>query len=183
MPNSPEGYTFLIIISILLTTYLGYKFHKNRHSIFKYGKRLGFIVIGFWILYTILNVRSQSLENHQLIVIIVTGIIAYIFVRSFFNKDKEIKELKRNLKSYDSKILNENIDSVKKVEILKTPISHRKKLLETIDQSQSTLIIISGWARENAMNNEFRNKIKNALNRGVNIFLGYGYKGFSEEEN
>lgn len=183
MPNSPEGYTFLIIISILLTTYLGYKFHQNRHSIFKYGKRLGFIVIGFWILYTILNVRSQSLENHQLIVIIVTGIIAYIFVRSFFNKDKEIKELKRNLKSYDSKILNENIDSVKKVEILKTPISHRKKLLETIDQSQSTLIIISGWARENAMNNEFRNKIKNALNRGVNIFLGYGYKGFSEEEN
>ena len=67
MPNSPEGYTFLIVISILLTTYLGYKFHQNRHSIFKYGKRLGFIVIGFWILYTILNVRSQSLENHQLI--------------------------------------------------------------------------------------------------------------------
>ena len=183
MPNSPEGYTFLIIISILLTTYLGYKFHQNRHSIFKYGKRLGFIVIGFWILYTILNVRSQSLENHQLIVIIVTGVIAYIFVRSFFNKDKEIKELKRNLKSYDSKILNENIDIVKRVEILKTPISHRKKLLETIDQSQSTLIIISGWARENAMNDEFRNRIKNALNRGVNIFLGYGYKGFSEEEN
>ena len=96
---------------------------------------------------------------------------------------KEIKELKRNLKSYDSKILNENIDIVKRVEILKTPISHRKKLLDTIDQSQSTLIIISGWARENAMNDEFRNRIKNALNRGVNIFLGYGYKGFSEEEN
>ena len=74
----------------------------------------------FLILYTILNVRSQSLENHQLIVIIVTGVIAYIFVRSFFNKDKEIKELKRNLKSYDSKILNENIDIVKRVEILKT---------------------------------------------------------------
>lgn len=183
MPNSPEGYTFLIIISILLATYLGYKFHQNRHSIFKYGKRFGFIVIGFWILYTIINVRSSSLENHQLIVIIVTGVIAYLFVRSFFNKDQEVKELKKNLRNYDSEILNENINTVKKVEILKTPSSHRKKLLETIDNSQNTLIIISGWARENAMNDEFRNKIKKALNRGVNIFLGYGYKGYSEEEN
>ena len=183
MPNSPEGYTFLIIISILLATYLGYKFHQNRHSIFKYGKRFVFIVIGFWILYTIINVRSSSLENHQLIVIVVTGVIAYLFVRSFFKKDKEVKELKKNLRNYDSQILNENINTVKKVEILKTPSSHRKKLLETIDQSQNTLIIISGWARENAMNDEFRNKIKKALNRGVNIFLGYGYKGYSEEEN
>ena len=183
MPNSPEGYTFLIIISILLATYLGYKFHQNRHSIFKYGKRFGFIVIGIWILYTIINVRSSSLENHQLIVIIVTGVIAYLFVRSFFNKDQEVKELKKNLRNYDSEILNENINTVKKVEILKTPSSHRKKLLETIDNSQNTLIIISGWARENAMNDEFRNKIKKALNRGVNIFLGYGYKGYSEQEN
>ena len=183
MPNSPEGYTFLIIISILLATYLGYKFDQNRHSIFKYGKRFGFIVIGFWILYTIINVRSSSLENHQLIVIIVTGVIAYLFVRSFFNKDQEVKELKKNFRNYDSEILNENINTVKKVEILKTPSSHRKKLLETIDNSQNTLIIISGWARENAMNDEFRNKIKKALNRGVNIFLGYGYKGYSEEEN
>ena len=183
MPNSPEGYTFLIIISILLATYLGYKFHRNRHSIFKFGKRLGFIVIGFWILYTILNVDKSSLENHQLNVIIVTGVIAYIFVRSFFNKDKELKELKKNLKNYDSQILNKNIDTVKKVEIIRTPINHRKKLLESIDHSQSTLIIISGWARENAMNSEFRNKIKSALNRGVNIFLGYGYIGYSDEEN
>lgn len=51
---------------------------------------------------------------------------------------------------------------------------HRSKLFEALSSSKQQVIIISPWLNNEAVDNELQIAIGEALNRGVNILIGYG---------
>lgn len=59
------------------------------------------------------------------------------------------------------------------------PISgrdHLTVLRASIAQSNDTLCILSGWVSSSVVNNPFIQALEAALNRGVDIYIGYGYE-------
>lgn len=58
------------------------------------------------------------------------------------------------------------------------PISddqHNKVLLDALALSEHTLCILSGWISQAVVNRRFLKLLESALNRGVNVYIGYGY--------
>ena len=89
-----------------------------------------------------------------------------------------IVDLKKDLKRFDNKNFQSNIGNIsnKQIKVLETPKQHRKMLLKTLDEAKKTIVIFSGWLTDYSVNEEFRNKIKNCLDRGVDIIIAWGYK-------
>ena len=78
----------------------------------------------------------------------------------------------------DKKKLNSKLISQinKEIKVIENAKDHRKFLLKTLDQAKKTIVIFSGWLTDYSVNEEFRNKIKNCLDRGVDIIIAWGYK-------
>lgn len=53
---------------------------------------------------------------------------------------------------------------------------HRVVLNEALEIAENTLCIESAWANDSVIDVAFENKLRCALKRGVNIYLGFGYK-------
>ena len=60
---------------------------------------------------------------------------------------------------------------------------HRKLFLDTIDNAKENIIVYSGWLTSFSVNKEFQNKLKSALQRGVNFYLGFGYESSRDQDN
>ena len=61
--------------------------------------------------------------------------------------------------------------------------AHRKLLIQTINQSKETVVVYSGWVLDYSIDEEFKQILKNALLRGVNFYLGYGYVDSQKRNN
>ena len=68
-----------------------------------------------------------------------------------------------------------------KIDVLNTPAQNREFFLSTLRKAKDTVVILSGWATDYAVNEEFRKILRSALQRGVNIFIGYGYQKKGEK--
>ena len=169
----------LIVFSIYLAWHFG-------------NKIAGYSVVGFWIAWT-LGLSSifvgysisGPLANFQLFIIIIAFFISYK-IREKRNKTESklktsediIFQLKKDLKRLDNKNFSNNFNSlpINQIEVLENPKNHRKKLLETLQVAQKTIVIFSGWITDYSITDEFRNKIKKCLDRGVDIIIAWGYK-------
>lgn len=160
------------------------------------GKIAGYGVTAFWFLWTlgfstvfVGYALTGPLASIQLIIII----IAFLYSRSEFNKNQSqqerlddanslIAKLKNNIKDLNYDTLKQNINRIGEsdISVLETPQQHREKLLETLDNAKERIIILSGWVMNYSVNDEFRSKLRNALVRGVDVFIGYGYKSQNE---
>ena len=196
-------YAILIIISIIFLFWLSSKFEtktklysKNTKSILEkfnlnipedkieyIGKRLGLLGIIGWVVWTVILLYG-SLQSRQLGVILIAGTIGYYFIK----KPKiKINELEINLKDLDDEILkkhfeNENLrtEFKKSLTSIQTIDAHRRYLIRTLKEANHSIVILSGWATDFVIDKEFKNLVKGCLNRGVNIFLGFGYKKSNE---
>ena len=152
----------------------------------------GFSIVAFWIAWT-LGLSSffvgyslgGPLAIFQLVIIIFAFIISYKIRQKRQKTENQlkvaadkIKELKSNLSRFDNKILEKNLEhlSNKEIGVLENPKQHRAKLLETLDSAQKTIVIFSGWITDYSVNDDFRNRLKKCLNRGVDIIIAWGYK-------
>jgi len=61
--------------------------------------------------------------------------------------------------------------------------AHRKLLIQTINQAKETVVVYSGWVLDYSIDEEFKQILKNALLRGVNFYLGYGYVDSQKRNN
>jgi len=145
------------------------------------GKIAGFSTVGFWLFWTLggsawfgFSVLTGPLFFVQMIVILV---VFYLSYKMWKNKSL-INDLKKDLKKIDNKILSSKLENLSnnEIKVLTTPKDHRKLLLQTLDTANSTIVIFSGWLTDYSVNNEFRNKLKNCLSRGVDIIIAWGYK-------
>ena len=73
------------------------------------------------------------------------------------------------------KILKKELNS-KKVLRLSTLQEHKDQLFHSLHNARSRICILSGWATSYVIDDEFKFLLAKALKRGVNVFIGYGYK-------
>ena len=161
-----------IAITIFLSWYIGNKV---------ISKLAGLSTLGFWLFWTL---GGSALFGFSVLTgplfFVQMGVIIVVFYLSFkMRKNKNlIIDLKKDLKRFDNKNFQSNIGNIsnKQIKVLETPKQHRKMLLKTLDEAKKTIVIFSGWLTDYSVNEEFRNKIKNCLDRGVDIIIAWGYK-------
>ncbi|MBM3216042.1 hypothetical protein FJZ36_14130, partial [Candidatus Poribacteria bacterium] len=62
----------------------------------------------------------------------------------------------------------------RKVKFLWTP-EIRAKFREAIETARERLLILSGFISSDVVNEQFETSLRNALNRGVRVWIGYGF--------
>jgi GH15 family glucan-1,4-alpha-glucosidase len=166
----------LYSIVIALTIYLAWNI-KGRFA----GKIAGIAVGGFWLAWTLglsaVFVGYALSGELKFVQLAVTIVVFYLSYKMWKNKNL-INDLKKDLKNIDNKVLSSKIDNIsnKEIKVITTPKDHRKLLLQTLDKANKTIVIFSGWLTDYSVNDEFRSKIKNCLDRGVDIIIAWGYK-------
>jgi len=166
----------LYSIVIAVTIYLAWNL-KGRFA----GKIAGLVVGGFWLAWTlglsVVFVGYALSGELKFVQLAVTIVVFYLSYKMWKNKNL-INDLKKDLKNIDNKVLSSKIDNIsnKEIKVITTPKDHRKLLLQTLDKANKTIVIFSGWLTDYSVNDEFRSKIKNCLDRGVDIIIAWGYK-------
>ena len=166
----------LYSIVIAVTIYLAWNL-KGRFA----GKIAGLAVGGFWLAWTlglsVVFVGYALSGELKFVQLAVTIVVFYLSYKMWKNKNL-INDLKKDLKNIDNKVLSSKIDNIsnKEIKVITTPKDHRKLLLQTLDKANKTIVIFSGWLTDYSINDEFRSKIKNCLDRGVDIIIAWGYK-------
>ncbi len=171
-------FQLIVIISIIFSNKLLNTNVANKVINPDFGLK---IVIITWCIFTIIKLTLWSpLFFFQLGTIFVT----YNYTKKIYKKYDEaeqlkdqIKILKKDLERLDNRNLKKSYKRFKDNII---PVigaqSHRNLLLSSLNEAQTSLVILSGWATEYAINDEFKNLVKNCLDRGVQIYIGYGYQ-------
>ena len=168
----PLLYSIIIAITIFLAWNMKGKFA---------GKIAGLAVGGFWLAWTLgLSAVFVGYALSGELLFVQLGVVVVVFYISFKTwKNKNlIYDLKKNLKRIDNQNFNSNINNIsnKEIKVIENAKDHRKFLLKTLDQAKKTIVIFSGWLTDYSVNQEFRNKIKSCLDRGVDIIIAWGYK-------
>lgn len=180
-------WTSIIVGSIVLAFILPKLFRKSEST----TRKIGISVASFWILWTVFGV-SQFFVGYAIsgpLVIVQTLIILIVFYFSYtrFSEKqkhrKKIKELEKDIQRIDNERLK-NLSDKEKAELksLKGPKAHRQKLLQALREANFSLVILSGWLTDYAVDEEFRKLLKEAISRGVLVYIGYGYKSSQEKK-
>ncbi len=183
-----------IVISII-ALFVGAKFarqriseiSKNHPSINKQAKKItpasvGIAGAGGWALWTLIML-SGPLLIFQLGVIGFVLFACLIILMIFRKKDTATEELKKEKKRIQTRFneLSKSFDLLKRekessVRWVMTSKAHRRILLSTLRTAKQRIIILSGWLTDRAFDDDFRSLILEALQRGVEVYIGYGYR-------
>jgi phosphatidylserine/phosphatidylglycerophosphate/cardiolipin synthase-like enzyme len=126
-----------------------------------------------WTIWTFYQVHTLKLTLVQLFTIWATH---YVLLRLHKNKN-DIEEMRQKLDGYSRekiKTIQGIINSGKNVSII-IGDKHREVLQGTVRKAESIICILSGWATEYVIDDKFEKLLKDALQRGVNIYLGFGW--------
>ena len=189
-------YQALIIITILM----GFSSGKFLFNSYKLSKIIGSIVSLFWIYWTLggsvhfgqVKVWTFSeLWFYQIIEAIIAFIVCFGIINWLSSKDKNIIDKEKNIAEKDEAIKSlisdkDRIDNNAIIELLKSNKNidfkilsslsdHRKIFFSTIADAKDSICILSGTATSYVVDEEFKLSINEALKKGVNIFIGYGY--------
>ena len=118
--------------------------------------KIGYIATGLWLVLTYVALYG-SLQQLQLTTLIVSSIIGY-------------------LSTSNSNVIGKFINSKLGFTQVKGPAKHREFLMKTIKKAKHDLIILSGWATSFALDEKLIKSIRAAINRGVNIYICFGYE-------
>jgi phosphatidylserine/phosphatidylglycerophosphate/cardiolipin synthase-like enzyme len=149
---------------------------------FTINNKLGYLIALGWFLHTInfMTVPSQLFFFQSSIIgfsVFICALFTWYRRRTKIleQTNEELKQrLEDLLKEYE--IDDKTLDRENEIEMISGPRSHRKLLLEGIQSSETTVIILSGWLTDFAFNAQFREDMAKALRRGVNFYIGFGYK-------
>ena len=133
----------------------------------------------FWVLWTlglsaiILDTRSLygEVRNLQLVNIMISSLISYYLVSNL----KSIGSTKSIITS------NDKNKSSKNNTIISSTAEHRNYLIKTIKIAKEEIIISSGFISSFAVDGEFLILMKDAIDRGVNVYLLYGYSNSNSQ--
>ena len=98
-------------------------------------------------------------------------------------KNRLIIQLEADLQRIANERLTKDIDRIRKgqIDVLRTPHSHRRKLKESLETAEHTLVILSGWVTRNSLNYDLKKLFIECLERGVQIYIGYGWQSLRED--
>ena len=180
--------------TIIITLILSFASGKFLFDSFKLSKIIGSLTTIFWIFWTLggsvyfINFKIREFERlwfFQLTEIILFFIIFYGIINWLDLKDAKISNQKEDIKRLisdkdriDNKQIVDHIKSNKNVElkVLSNLSQHRQIFFNTLGQATNSICILSGTATSYVVNEDFKISLSEALKRGVNVYIGYGYK-------
>ena len=189
-------YQAIIILSIIF----GFSAGKFFFNSFRLSKLFGFLISLFWIYWTLggsanfvgVKIRDFSeLWFFQLVEAVLTFTLCYGIVNWLDGKDKKIQQQKNTIENLlsdkdriDNKEVIDYIQANKKVnlKILNNLPQHRQIFYNTLGQATSSICILSGTATSYVINEDFKISLTEALKRGVNVYIGYGYRSSYHNE-
>ena len=177
----PLFYSAAIIISIIIVLQITYKISGN----YKKAKRNSFFAMIGWIIWNIFMLTFLSpLWIWQMVLSIIVFFTGNKILKEKLNKNKIIKQLKKDINRIDNKRLKKLLNKIKSefIKPIEGPQNHRKKLIQVLKEAESSIIILSGWATDYSINEEFRILLQEALRRGVKVYIGYGYQNSFEKK-
>lgn len=148
------------------------------------------IFTAIWSVFTLIAVFTIPLILIQLAV---AGGSFYLCYKreqtkqAFASQSAEIQRLKDNVRGglsglsaevqndVEQRISNGNYDVV-------VGRDHEHQLDKALDSAHHRLIILSGWVRASVVNRHRETHLENALRRGVNVTIGYGWQGHEPSE-
>lgn len=102
---------------------------------------------------------------------------SFVAVDAFTKQSRELESFKRALTNYDNNKQEAFLGARKEGKV--TPLvdsDHYSYLLAELDRAESSVLILSGWISDKVVDQGFVSTILRALDRGVTIYLGYGYE-------
>lgn len=181
-----------IAVTILGAFLLGYLLFSLKRSI-----QLGSGVTFFWLVWTMglsnlfvgYSIKGQ-LANFQFSLIIITAMAGTALVIFFYwsqhrydrilseneNLRKELEEL---LSEFNVSKLNKNL---KPSRIVRGTQRHRNELIHQLRNASNRVLILSGWVTQYGFDRDVRQLLEQAINRDVQIHIGWGYKSKSEAQ-
>ena len=131
-----------------------------------------YIAIG-WTIWTLMFIKTSSLIFLQL----GNAWGTYWLMGKWKARDQELRELRKILKDYSYRV-QEKVDKAAKegrIRILGDS-EHYHYLISSLNQAQSSLLILSGWVHDNVVNKDFIETLARSLQEGVNVYIGFGYE-------
>lgn len=167
-------YQIAIPITLLITYLVSQK-----------SNQITFIVAGIWGMWTLINVPYPPLNYFQFANILISYFLITKIFTNFQNKNEEIEnersqkiEVETRLKTleneYDLKF--KSINQQKEIKFIEDHETHVNTLNDALSKSKHRIIILSGWVTDRVIDNTFKNLLLDALKRGVDIYIGYGYQ-------
>lgn len=94
-----------------------------------------------------------------------------------------VKKIKSEFDEYDviSRLdpTKYNVDKVKEI----NGIEHYNFLITSIKKAKFRVMIFSGWISGNVIDKEFMNILEDAMKRGVDVYIAFGYKSYTTSES
>lgn len=151
------GYAIAIVLSITIANY--------------FNRRIALLVSIAWTIETVVLLFYPPLIIVQLAVIWTT----YILCGKYKKQKSRIEELEDIL--VDVPITQKEFAEKASTEQRKiiSGDEHLKCLFDSINSSRESLCIMSGWLSSFVINQKFIKMLENAINRGVTIFIGFGW--------
>ncbi len=137
------------------------------------GRFMGMVVAILWSIWTFIMIFTLPLTIIQLGVAWGT----FVLIDSFTSQRRQIAELQKAIAEYPETIQEEvhRASDEGRVHHLKNK-NHYSFLITTIRESKESLLVLSGWISSKVVNRDMIVELENALDRGVNIYLGFGYE-------
>ena len=154
----------------------------------KWTNRLSFVVPLLWTIHTVTWGWASHILTYVQLLNIWGSLIFSWYQFSQKRKINELTELINTLKFYP-KINPQEISKKYKIDkqifIKIEGKAHKKELIDSINNSKKDLIILSGWITDYVVikDENFLPSLISALQKGVNVYLGYGYERFGKHES
>ncbi len=150
----------------------------------KISLKVSFVISVAWTFWTIKKIWG-ALFYWQIGVIWVSFSIAWYL----HQKDKKIDKQEKLINELKDVIDNFSPDQQGLIQkSLRTdPTStisnqeHLTFLHETLSSARDSIIILSGWITKHVVNEKFIELTREALRRGVSVYIGYGYNNFNNQ--
>ena len=167
-------------IAIPITLLLAYLVSKK-------SNKVTIIVAGIWGIWTLINVPYPPLNYLQFGNILISYFLITKIFTNFRNKDQEI-DIEKQKRIKAEKRIDELEDKNniqlkgKEIKLIEDHQTHLKTLNDALSKSTEKIIILSGWVTDRVIDSKFKVLILDALKRGVDIYIGYGYESKIEKE-
>jgi hypothetical protein len=170
-------------------------------AFFLVSKRLAFFVVIGWTLWTLLMIFSSELASLQLVFAWGSYFVFCRWtqnVQTLGEKRRELKEKEKELRKKNRKIeelkgvldhypdwvkpLAEEAKEENRVSLLRDS-DHYRFMVESLREARISFLVLSGWVHDKVVDKHFISELRNALERGVDIYLGFGYEDSKGRHN
>jgi len=133
----------------------------------------GALLVGVaWSLFTLTHVFAPPLMAVQFTTI--WGVVGVLWLLR--RKDRELQALRRALHDSEPQTVDRILGLARAKKL--RPIAgraHRQELTRAFDEAEKSIVILSGWANDRVVDRDFMRRLRRALNRGVNVYVGFGW--------